>query len=445
MADIRPFRAVRYNTAVAGDLGKLVTQPYDKISPEMQARYYGSSPHNLVRIILGRKNPGDSATDNVYGRAATQLRRWIEAQVLQSDKTPAIYAYDQEYEVPGQPTVARVRRGFIALARIEDYASGVIHRHEETLAGPKADRLELLKTTRAHCEQLFMLYSDPAGEIEGAVNKAAEQAAAETVTDEYGTRHSLRKIDDAPTVAVVRAAMRDKQLVIADGHHRYETAIAYRDFCRAQGKASERTDFVMMTFVRKESDGLTILPTHRVVHSLAGLDWDSFRAAASRYFEMVPVPATGESGAWAGRFMSRLEESGLAAPTLGVYAGPERLALLRLRADIDLARSLPDLAEGLRRLDVIILHRLLIEGILGIDRQAVREEKNLLYLRSSQEAIAQVDRGQAQLTFLMNPTPIDQVWDNALAGHPLPQKSTDFYPKMLSGLAIYWLDNPIGM
>jgi uncharacterized protein (DUF1015 family) len=442
MADIRPFRAVRYNTEITGELGKVVTQPYDKISPEMQARYYDSSPYNLVRIILGRKNPGDSAADSEYTRAAGDWRRWIEAGVLKSDAAPAIYAYDQEYAVPGQPGVVRLRRGFIALARIEDYASKVIHRHEETLAGPKADRLELLKATRAHCEQLFLLYSDPAGEIEGAIEKAAVGVAPQGVTDEHGTRHSIWKLDDA---AAVTAAMRDKKLVIADGHHRYETAMAYRDYCRAQGQASERTDFVMMTFVRKESDGLTILPTHRVVHSLAQFDWNAFLAAAARFFHVVPVPATGDRSSWAGRFVTELDESGHAVPTLGAYAGPRKLALLKLRADRNLADSIPDLAEGLRRLDVIILHRLVIEQLLGIDRQAVREEKNLHYVRGGPEALAQVDHGKAQVAFLMNPTPIEQVWNNALAGHPLPQKSTDFYPKMLSGLAMYWLDNPLGI
>jgi uncharacterized protein (DUF1015 family) len=442
MADIRPFRAVRYKTEQTGELAKVVTQPYDKISAEMQARYYDLSPYNLVRIILGRKNPGDSASDNVYTRAAEDWRHWIEAGVLKSDAAPAIYAYDQEYALPGQPGEVRVRRGFIALARLEDYASGVIHRHEETLAGPKADRLELLKATRAHCEQLFMLYSDPAGEIEGAIEKAAAGVAPQSVTDEYGTRHSIRKLDDA---AAVTAAMRDKKLVIADGHHRYETAMAYRDYCRAQRQASERTDFVMMTFVRKESDGLTILPTHRVVHSLAQFDWNAFLAAAAGYFQVVPVPVTGDRSSWAGRFVSELGKSGRTVPTLGAYAGPRKLALLKLRADRNLADSIPDLAEGLRRLDVIILHRLVIEQLLGIDRQAVREEKNLHYVRGGPEALAQVDQGKAQVAFLMNPTPIEQVWNNALAGHPLPQKSTDFYPKMLSGLAMYWLDNPLGV
>jgi uncharacterized protein (DUF1015 family) len=444
MADIRPFRAVRYNPKVAGELGTLVTQPYDKISTEMQSRYYDTSPHNLVRVILGRKNPGDSAADNVYTRAAADWKRWIEAGVLSSDAAPALYAYDQEYDVPGQPGATRLRRGFIALARIEDYAAGVVHRHEETLAGPKADRLELLKATRAHCEQLFLLYSDPAGEIERAIDQSAP-SDADVVTDEYGTRHSIRKVDDARAIAAITALMREKKLVIADGHHRYETALAYRDYCRAQGKVSERSDFVMMTFVRKESEGLSILPTHRVVHSLAGFDWNGLLASAGRCFEVQTIPATGDPAGWAARFIPILEESGRSGPTLGVYGGRGSLALLKLRGGLNLAASLPDVAEGLRQLDVILLHRLVIEQLLGIDRQAVREEKNLHYVRDCAQALAQVDHGKAQVCFLMNPTPIDPVWQNALAGQPLPQKSTDFYPKMLSGLAMVWLDNPLGM
>ncbi len=445
MADIRPFRAVRYNTKVVGDLGNVVTQPYDKISPEMQARYYDSSPYNLVRIILGRKHPDDSPADNVYVRAAGNLRRWIDEGALQSDTEPAIYAYDQEYTVPGRTGADCLRRGFIALARIEDYAARVIHRHEETLAGPKADRLELLKATRAHCEQLLMMYSDPPGEIERALAQAAAAAPTQSVTDEYGTRHLLRKLSDAATTAEITAAMRDRKLVIADGHHRYETAMAYRDLCRAQGQGDERADFVMMTFVRKESDGLTILPTHRVVHGLSQFDWDSFLAAAARFFHIAAFHESGERAAWAVKFMSTLDEAGRGAPAFGAYAGPGKLAVLKRRPDVRLADSLPDIPEGLRRLDVVLLHRLVLEQLLGIDRQAVWEEKNLHYVRGTGEALAQVERGAAQVAFLMNPTPIASVWENALAGQPLPQKSTDFYPKLLSGLAMYCLDNPLGM
>ena len=445
MADIRPFRAVRYSTNLVGELGKVVTQPYDKISPEMQTRYYESSPYNLVRIILGRKYPADSAADNVYTRATAELRRWLDGGALQLDAEPAIYAYDQEYTVPGTPGVAKIRRGFIALGKIEDYSTKVVHRHEETLSGPKADRLELLKATRAHCEQLFLLYSDPAGKIERSISKAAAGASPESVTDEYGTRHSLLRIDDPAVIVSITAAMRDLKLVIADGHHRYETALAYRDFYRAQGQASERTDYVMMTFIRKESEGLTILPTHRVVHSLPYFDWNSFLATAAPFFNVTPLQETGAAGTWAGRYVSSLAEAGRAAPVLGAFGGPGKLALLKLHPDVRLVDFLPDVPEGLRRLDVVLLHRLVLDRLLGIDRQAVREERNIHYVRGAEDALGQAGRGTAQVSFLMNPTPIASVWDNALAGQPLPQKSTDFHPKLLSGLTMYWLDNPLGM
>jgi uncharacterized protein (DUF1015 family) len=273
----------------------------------------------------------------------------------------------------------------------------------------------------------------------------AAPADSATVTDVFGVRHSIRKVHDAAAVAAIRAAMRDKRLVIADGHHRYETALAYRDYCREQGIASERSDYVMMTFVRKESDGLTVLPTHRVVHSLAQFDWNAFLEAARTSFNVETVAATGDPASWAGRVIGRMEESGRLAPTIAAYAGRGRLALLKLCEDLNLAEALPDVAAGLRRLDVILLHRLVIERLLGINREAVREERNIHYVRGGAEALAEVEHGKAQACFLLNPTSIGQVWENALAGQPLPQKSTDFYPKMLSGLAIYWLDNPDGM
>lgn len=439
MAEILPFRALRYNPAKAGELGRVVTQPYDKISAEMQARYYELSPYNLVRIIRGRQSASDTPADNVYTRAARSLREWIEAGVLVSDSEPAIYPYHQEYVAPGTSETKR-RRGFIALCRLEDYAARVVHRHEETLSGPKADRLELLKATRAHFGQIFMLYSDPAGEIERALETDAAGSAPDSVTDEYGTRHLLARCADPAAIARVTAAMRERKLVIADGHHRYETALAYRDLCRAQGRRDERAESVMMTFIRKESEGLTILPTHRVIHSLPGFDWTAFQASAQRFFHW-------EAGGFRDRLQLRaaLVVAVRDGPTLAAYAGKGKAALLRLRGDLDLAEALPDVAAGLRRLDVVIVHRLLLEQVLKIDRQAVREERNLRYVREFDEALAQVESHHAQLTLLLNSTPVDAVWENALAGAPLPQKSTDFYPKLLSGLTAYWLDNPAGI
>jgi uncharacterized protein (DUF1015 family) len=443
MARILPFRALHYNLEKIGDFGRVVTQPYDKISPEMQARYYDLSPYNLVRIIRGRPTATDSSAGNVYTRAAQYFREWREQRVLVADPEPALYPYSQDYGLAGQATASRQRRGFIALGRLEDYAARVVHRHEETLSGPKMDRLELLKATRAHFGQIFMLYSDPTGEIEKALAPGMSGEPAMVVTDEYGSRHSLWRQTSPADIEQVVAAMRDKKLVIADGHHRYETALAYRDHCREQGKNDARAEYVMMTFVRKESAGLTILPTHRVVHSLAGFDWNRFASGSARFFACEEIKPAGDK--LAARLIAALEESGRNAPSFLAYGGAGRAALLTPRRDFDLATALPDVAPGLRRLDVVILHRLLLEQVLGIDRQAVRDEKNLRYARESDDALRQVESGEAQVAFLMNPTPVEDVWAKALAGQLLPQKSTDFYPKLLSGLTAYWLDNPAGM
>jgi uncharacterized protein (DUF1015 family) len=445
MAEILPFRALRYNPEKVGALECVVTQPYDKITPAMQERYYTLSPYNLVRIIRGPQHPHDTAEDNVYTRAAQHFRAWIEDRVLLSDPEPALYPYYQEFALPGQPRVKKQRRGFIAVCRLEDYSAGVVHRHEETLSGPKADRLELLKATRAHFGQIFVLYSDPAGTIEQALAEPAQGNPCAAVRDEYGSLHSVWQLTDPAAIERIVATMKDKKLVIADGHHRYETALAYRNHCRAQGKSNGRAEYVMMTFIRKESEDLIVLPTHRLVHNLAGYDWEAFVAAASRFFEWEEVEAGSPAADWRRTFLDRLAKAGRECPALAAYGGHDKLALLRLRKDVDLARLLPAVPAGLRRLDVVILHRLLLEGVLGIDPQAVREEKNLHYVRELDEAIGQVESSRAQLAFLMNPTPITSVWENALAGQPLPQKSTDFYPKLLSGLTIYWLDNPAGL
>jgi uncharacterized protein (DUF1015 family) len=445
MAEIHPFRALHYNASRVQELCNVVTQPYDKISPEMQSRYYRSSPFNLVRVIKGQPHADDNPQDNVYLRAARHFRQWIEDRILVSEAEPAIYPYDQEYEVPGWPGSKKVRRGFIAVCRLEDYSARIIHPHEETLSAPKTDRLELLKATHAHFGQIFVLYSDPTGLVESLLAEQARQKPWEQVIDEYNALHSVWRITEPRAVQRVVTAMADKKLVIADGHHRYETALAYRDYCRIRGISDNRAEYVMMTFVRMEADGLTILPTHRLVHSLPAFAWAEFLSQARSIFDVEEFPARGEDNDWANRFLESLARAGHEGPAFGAYAGPGKLALLRLRSGVNLDCALSDLPPTLRRLDVMLLHRLILQQILGIDRQAVREEKNLTYYREFPAAAAAVAKGEAELCLLLNPTPVEAVRDNALAGLTLPQKSTDFYPKLLSGLAIYWLDNPAGL
>jgi len=443
MAEILPFRALHYRQP--SELSALVTQPYDKISPAMQADYYHLSPHNLVRIIRGQTLPQDSPADNVYTRAAHDFADWRAAGVLGSEATPAIYPYFQGFEVPGQAGGRKERRGFIALLRLEDYSARVVHRHEQTLSGPKADRLELLKATRAHFGQIFFLYSDPAGEIEHLVATATAEQPWEQVKDEYDTLHTVWRVADPAVIAQVAEAMRAKPLVIADGHHRYETALAYRNHARAQGGGDGRVDFVMGTLVRMETAGLTILPTHRLVHGLAHFDWAEFLASAPPMFDVQRIEVRTPARASVADFLANLAASGNSQLALGAYAGKGEFTLLRLRGDIDLDQALAAVPPTLRRLDVVVLHRLVLERLLGIGEQAVREEANLTYMREASTACDQVESGAQQIAFLLNPTPVSAVYASALADCPMPQKSTDFYPKLLSGLTIYWLDNPAGI
>jgi uncharacterized protein (DUF1015 family) len=434
MAEILPFRALHYESAAVGGLGKVVTQPYDKITPEMQARYYQASPYNLARIIRRRPEPGET---DPYAAAASEFRNWISQGVLVRDTGPALYPYDQEYAVPGAPQLRKRRRGFIALCRLEEYTAGVVHRHEETLSGPKVDRLALLQATRAHFGQIFLLYSDPEGELENEIADWTGQSAPwESVDDEYGTRHEVWRLASGPLLSRIPEVLRSRKLVIADGHHRYETALAYKRSLPESGR-TVAADYVMATFVRMESDGLLILPTHRVIHGLLGFDWTVFLAEATRYFEAKELSgqASRDLAAW----QSELSRSGRGAPAFLAYAGRGRAALLETREsteEMEMAGTPP----GLARLDVFILHRLVIEQVLGVSREAVREEKNIHYEREAEAAVRAVDEGRADVCFLINPTPIEAVRDNAFAGQPMPQKSTDFYPKLLSGLTIYDLE-----
>ncbi len=443
MAEIFPFHAYRYNPAKV-DLARVLTQPYDKITPAMQERYYSLDPHNLIAVEKGKATPQDTADNNVYTRAAQALNQWIAEGVLLRDPAPSIYACFQEYEVP-HTRERKTRRGFIALGRIEDYAAGVVFRHEQTLAGPKADRLELLRHTRVHTGQLFMLYSDPARKLNALLDEVSRAPAPIEVRDEFDVVHRLWPVTAAGTLERFRMEMADKKLVIADGHHRYETALAYRNECRAR---AGRVDLdaphekVMMTLFNTRAEGLTILPTHRIVASLANFDPEKFRRRLAPYFEWIPYRFSGsaERSAVYQKFRHDLG-AGSSERVIGIYTREDAFYLARLKPETRLDAALPDVSAAQRQLDVVLLHRLVLEKGLGITAQAIVAEKNVAYERDPDAAIAAVDRGQAQLCCLLNPVRIEQVAEIAMAGEVLPQKSTDFYPKLLSGITIDRLDD----
>jgi uncharacterized protein (DUF1015 family) len=433
MAKIFPFRGLRYNPSKV-NLAEVVTQPYDKISPEMQDLYYGSSPYNLVRVILGKPESGDNDQHSVYSRAATYVEQWRTNGVLTADDEPSLYLYTQTFRVPGDHSGAVMeRRGFIALGQLEDYDQKVVFRHEQTLSKPKADRLNLLRSTQTHFGQLFMLYSDPAAEIDAALRQSGP--ATSEVRDEYDVLHRMWKVSDPNIIQAVQAKMADKKLIIADGHHRYETALNYRNEMRKQAgaRSSEPYERVMMTFVNMDAPGLVILPTHRVVFGLENFSIFETVAKLQADFEVEDIgPLTEVESA-----VERLRQ-----------AGAERTALLAVTSHGGfLLRSRPTmqwtgeagLSEQQRALDVVRLHKLALEGALGLSEEDIRDQKHLRYVRDAREAVNQVSAG-ANVAFLMNPVRMEQLRDIAFGGGVMPQKSTDFYPKLLSGLVAYSLE-----
>ena len=436
MADILSFRAFRYDRQQV-PLAHVVTQPYDKITPALQDRYYAASPHNLVRILLGRREAGDDAENNVYSRAAAYFRDWRQKGILRQDSLPSLYVYSQCFRLPGSSTELE-RRGFIALGRIEDYCAGVVYRHEQTLAKPKADRLDLLRATRAHFGQLFMLYED-SGQIESLLAIPTDPAIS--VKDEYDVLHRVWPVSDPQVIHSVQTAMSDKKLIIADGHHRYETALTYRNERRAaDSSAMERGmapyDFVMMTLVNMNSPALLILPTHRVVYGLASFSEETFRNATQPFFEVEAIDPSVD----APRATAILRESGRAGTS--ILAVTTNRAFLLHHPNPNSTAHFAGLSIRQQALDVVQLHKCLLEKVLNLSQESIRNQQNLSYVRDASEALSQV-RGpsaRANVAFLMNPCRMSQVRDIAFAGEVMPQKSTDFYPKLLSGLTIYALD-----
>jgi uncharacterized protein (DUF1015 family) len=425
MARIFPFRAYRYSAA-AGDPANLLTQPYDKITPEMQERYLSLSPYNLAHVIKGQSLPGDTAADNVYTRAARHLADWIAQGQLVQDSQPGFFAYYQKFEAAGS---TRIRKGLIALGAADDYSERTVFRHELTHTGPKLDRLELLRHTRAHCEQLFMLYDDRQFEVEAHLEEAAESTPPLVqVMDEYGVEHSLWPLCQPEVVKDIQERMHLQHLLIADGHHRYETAIAFRK----ENPGLPGADKVIMTLVNLRSRDLVILPTHRVISGIADFQSARVLRQAQAFFSVEEFPSLGA-------LKIRLWRAAPGQIVLGaVFQGdPKFYALEADTRRID--DLLPELRTAERRLDVVVLHQVFLARVLGLTPESVREEKNISYVRGHEEAAARIQEPDTQAVFFLNPVRIDQVAEVAFAGGVMPQKSTDFFPKLLSGLTIYKL------
>ena len=405
--EIRPFRGYRFGIGRERDVSKVVAPPYDQITPAMQDQLYAMSPSNIVRVTFGKDEPGVDK----YARAADILEMWLAEGVWAREEWPAIYPYTQTYTVAGAEVT---RRGFVALGEVSDYARGVVKPHERTHAGPKQDRLALLQATRADIGLIFMLVSDPAGELLRDTTPTGEPVAE--ARDLRGELHRLWRITDEAVIARVRAVMAPRPVIIADGHHRYETAVEY---ARRHPGAGEK----LMAFFPIEAEGLTIVPNHRLVHGVPDFSLARFLDAARPWFDVEPL-ADPE------RYQPRNE-----APA--VVAGNDAARLvLREGAAAQLPWP-PSTSPAWRRLAVSILHEGLLRPLLGITDEMLDAKTHVDYTADQSEAVRLAREGRYQAAFLIAPTTPDELQAVIRGGELMPQKSTHFYPKLLDGLVFH--------
>ena len=436
MAEIFPFRGVRFSEELALSLSKLVTQPYDKIDRKMQEEYYWRHDYNIVRLIKGKSFPDDDERNNQYTRAREFLDDWLTKGVLVRERSPAIDAYFQEYTVEGN---RYTRKGFIALGKLEPPGKGV-KAHENTLAGPKADRLKLLRATRTQFGHIFMLYKDPAQIITKLLDSVTIQRPDMEAEDYYGETHKLWRITDTEVIKSIQERMKDKELIIADGHHRYETAVNFwleneEKMAGHEKRVALKPHYEcfrnrMMTFINMDDPGLLILPTHRIVHSVPGFRKEELLENLRQLFDAKQF----ESLETLKEYMEENEEK----HTFGVYFRKDGFWSLTLKEDVNLERAIPGKHSlEYKSLDVTILHSLILERFLGIDKKALEEQRNIMYVRGWENGKQKVDENEKyQMIFFLNPTKPDDVYKIAKMGERMPQKSTDFYPKLLTGLVI---------
>jgi len=428
VATIILFRGVRYNKAEVNP-GEVVTPPYDVIDPAAQEQFYEKNPYNVIRLELGKTYQDDNEENNRYTRAAQTLKEWLASGILHHDPKPSVYLYEQEFKARGE---TKIRSGFITGVQANDYSKGEVLPHEETLPKHKADRLKLMKTTLANFSPIFGLYADPEHIIEKALETAkADRRPDIEVTDSQGIVNRLWVISDEDALKTVIDQMAGRKIFIADGHHRYETAVNFGREMAAEGK--EGYDYLMVCLVNLYNEGLVVFPTHRVVKNIAGLNAGTLVENLAQDFVVKEIPA----GISLKDFVAGLEELGRDSHSFGLYTADKKYYLLTLKDENILdSLELAGRSHAWRRLDVSILHTLILEKLLGIGSRQRADESNLIYVRDEDAAKGMVDSGAAQLVFFMNSTKVEEVTDIATGGEKMPQKSTFFYPKVITGMVI---------
>ncbi|MEK6590292.1 MAG: DUF1015 domain-containing protein [Nitrospinota bacterium] len=451
MAQISAFKGILYNREKIKDIKDVVAPPYDVISPQEQTSLYNRHENNVVRLILGKELHGDTLENNRYTRSKAFFESWQRDGILIRDNSPSLYIYAQEYPYLSDPNraesfVKKKRIGFIALSKIEDFGKGGIYPHENTLSKPKEDRLMLIRKCNANFSPIFGLFSDTSKAVDLILEDNMKQNPLYDFLDDTEMRHTLWTISENMAIQTIIKEMNDKQIFIADGHHRYETAINYRNEMR--GKESPFTgdepyNYVMMYFTNTESEGLSILPIHRVVHNLKDFDRERMHEKVGKFFNIESFSFNGNRDEEMVRlkFFSEMKGRREKGPVFGVYYGNNSYHLLTIKDEEIMDRFVTGSRPSIwKRLDVTILHTLLIEKTLGISDRNLREQNYITYTTNKDEAIKWVKDGKYQIAFFLNPTKIEDVQAIAKAGEKMPQKSTFFYPKLISGLVMNKLE-----
>lgn len=445
MAKIFPFNGLTYNKKKVGNFSKVMIPPYDIISKEEQEKFYQVSPYNCIRLTLGKDFAGDTDYNNKYTRANGFFSAWLKNAILTQDEEEAIYAYEQRFVYKGKKYV---RLGFIALFKLEELEAGRVYPHENTLPKPKQDRLNLIKATAANFEPIFSLYVDEDERIPKILKKNIKRKPISEARDVFGIRNKLWKISSKAVVNKIIKEMANKQVFIADGHHRYEASLKYRNEMRTKAQKStgdEPYNFIMMYFTNTFDKGLIIMPIHRLVLNLNLKEKINLENRIFDYFDIEDIKFTKKdempSRKKLLRLMSKAKEG---EHFFGMYVhGENKYSLLKLKNEKIIEKYInADKPKEWKKLDITILHSLVIREVLGITDKDIEAENAIKYVHNDDHGFDLVKEGKYQLAFFMNPTKIEQVTALASKYEKMPQKSTFFYPKLLTGLVMYKMSHP---
>lgn len=423
MAVIKAFKGMRYDTAKAGEISSLCCPPYDIISEQERLSFIKENEYNIIRLELPKEG------ENPYACANDILKMWQEKGILKIEDKPAIYIYEEEFSVGNS---RKSIKGIIARVQLEEFSKGIILPHEFTLSKAKEDRLNLMKATNCNFSQIYALYMDENHTTLAIIDEQSKSKADMEFTDETGVTHRLWIETDPDIIAKLVNDFADRKLYIADGHHRYETALNYRNYCRENGISNpgDPQDFQMIYLVDMEHPGLVVFPTHRLVRDLPNFDKEAVLEKCSEFFYIDEKEGTDTME----EDLKKLYDEGKKA--FGFYCGKGEWFLLTLKNIDIMSQMLPDVSKASQSLDVSVLHTLILEKIFGIDKENMAKQINLTYTKLFSEAISGVDNGKFQCSFVLNPTRVTEIRDVAAAGEKMPQKSTYFYPKMITGMVM---------